>query len=93
MISQEEGEFYIKLRDDISRHPDWLLSAMQAIQSGMSQRLAEEQHKKAEWEAIAFNAMEGRIFKSNKKWLAQKIDRLRASAFFKWDKMIEKLEE
>jgi len=91
MISQEEGEFYYALKQSISKHPEWLLSAMQAIQSGMSQRLTEEQHQKAEWETIAFNAMEARLFRHNKRWLAQKIDRLRDSAFFKWDQMIEKL--
>jgi len=93
MISQEEGEFYSALKQAISKHPDWLLSAMRAIQFGMEQRLTEEQHQKAEWEAIAFNAMEARIFKHNKKWLAQKIDRLRAGAFFKWDSIIERLQK
>lgn len=93
MISQEEGEFYSALKQAISKHPDWLLSAMQAIQSGMEQRLREEQHQRTEWETIAFNAMEARIFKSNKRWLAQKIDRLHASAFFKWDSIIERLQK
>lgn len=93
MISQEEGEFYSALKQAISKHPDWLLPAMQAIQSGMEQRLREEQHQKVEWEAVAFNAMEARISKSNKRWLAQKIDRLHASAFFKWDSIIERLQK
>lgn len=92
MVSQEESDFYFIIKQSISKHPEWLMSAMQAIQSGLSQRLTEEQHQRAEWETIAFNAMESRIFKNNKSWLAQKIDRLRGSAFFKWDHIIEKLE-
>lgn len=91
MISQEEGEFYIKLRDDISRNPKWMLSAMQAINRGIDERLRLEQHQRTEWETIAFNAMEARIFKHNKGWLAQKLENLQGNAFFKWDRMIERL--
>jgi hypothetical protein len=93
MISQEESVFYAALREDIKQHPEWLMSAMQAINSGMEQRLRQERHEKSEWETIAFNAMEARIFKGNKMWLSQKIDRLHKSALFKWDSIIERLQK
>lgn len=93
MISEEESKFYAILRDAIRQHPEWLMSAMQAINAGMEQRLRQERHEKSEWETIAFNAMEARIFKSNKMWLSQKIDRLRNNAAFKWDSIIERLQK
>jgi hypothetical protein len=55
--------------------------------------LRQERHEKSEWEVIAFNAMEARIFKSNKMWLSQKIDRLHKSALLKWDHIIERLQK
>ena len=93
MISEEESVFYNTLREAIKQHPEWLMSAMQAINSGMEQRLRQERHEKSEWETIAFNAMEARIFKGNKMWLSQKIDRLHKSALFKWDSIIERLQK
>ena len=91
MISQEEGEFYSYIKGKICEHPEWLLSAMQAIQSGTAQRLERERFEKSEWENLALNAMEGRLFKGNKGWIAQKIDRLRDNAMFRWDHIIERL--
>ena len=93
MISQEEGEFYIKLRDDISRNPKWMLSAMQAINRGIDERLRLEQHQRTEWETIAFNAMDARLFGKSKNWLAQKIDSLRDGASLKWDFIVERLQK
>jgi len=91
MISEEEGRFYTYVRETIKDNPDWLLSAMQALQSGMSQRLERERFEKNEWENVALNAMEARLFRNNKGWLAQKIDRLRENAMFRWDHIIERL--
>ncbi len=91
MISEEESRFYGNLREAIRQHPEWLMSAMQAINAGMEQRMRQERRDKSEWETIAFNAMEARIFKGNKMWLSQKIDRLHKSALFKWDSIIERL--
>lgn len=93
MIGEDESRFHNTLRETIKENPDWLMTAMQAINSGMVQRLKQERHEKTEWEVIAFNAMEARIFKSNKMWLSQKIDRLRDKALFNWDKMIERLQK
>lgn len=93
MMNQEEAEFYSNLREAIRLNPQWMLSAMQAIHAGMEQRLRQERHEKSEWETIAFNAMEARIFKGNKMWLSQKIDRLRDNSLFDWDKMIERLQK
>jgi hypothetical protein len=92
MISEEESKFHNDLREAIKQHPEWLMSAMMAINNGMDQRLRQERHEKSEWEVVAFNAMEARIFKSNKMWLSQKIDRLHKSAMFKWDHIIERLQ-
>ena len=91
MISEEEGRFYTYVRETVREHPDWLLSAMQALQSGVAQRLERERFEKSEWETVAMNAMEGRLFKGNKGWLAQKIDRLRDNALFRWDHIIQRL--
>lgn len=93
MISEEESRFYGNLRETIKQNPEWLMSAMQAINAGMEHRLRQERHEKSEWETIALNAMEARIFKSNKMWLSQKIDRLRNNAAFKWDSIIERLQK
>lgn len=93
MISEEESRFYGNLRETIKQNPEWLMSAMQAINAGMEQRLRQERHEKSEWETIAFNAMEARIFKGNKMWLSHKIDRLRDNSLFDWDKMIERLQK
>jgi len=93
VISEEESVFYSTLREAIKENPQWLMTAMQAINSGMEQRLRQEKHEKTEWEVIAFNAMETRIFKSNKMWLSQKIDRLHKSALLKWDSIIERLQK
>ena len=93
MISQEEGEFYSALKQAIKEHPEWMLSAMQAITSGIEQRLRQERHEKLEWETVAFQVMAARISNSNKMWLSQKIDRLRNNATFNWDKLIERLQK
>lgn len=93
MIGEEESIFYNTLREAIKQNPEWLMTAMQAINIGMEQRLRQERHEKSEWETIAFNAMESRIFKGNRMWLSQKIDRLHKSALFKWDSIIERLQK
>ncbi len=91
MITEGEGRFYTYVSETIKDNPEWLLSAMQALQTGMAQRLERERFEKSEWENVALNAMEARLFKSNKGWLAQKIDRLRDNASFRWDHIIESL--
>jgi hypothetical protein len=93
MISEEEGAFYTRLRKDIEQNPQWVLSAMQAIQSGITNRLKQEQDDRADWETIAAAAMEARMFKNNKGWLAHKIERLEARAFFRWSHIIEGLKK
>lgn len=91
MIGEKESEFYRALRRDIQENPDWLLSAMQAIQLGMRDRLAQERHEKVEWETIALMSMEVRLFKSSKGWLAQKLEALKDTASCRWDHFIEEL--
>lgn len=93
MISEEEGRFYSDLRAEIKRHPEWTASAIQAIQSGLTERINQEVDASKEWETVALNAMEARMFKNNKGWLAQKIEKLEGRAFFRWTHIIERLKK
>lgn len=91
MIDDAELQFYRKLREDIAQNPDWLFSAMEAIHQGMQHRLTKESERRNEWEIIAMNAMESRLFNDNKGWLASKIEELKDTASFRWDHIIERM--
>ena len=93
MISNEEIQFYQSLRKDISQNPEWMASALQAVHQGVEDRLKQEVHMRVEWETVALNAMDTRLFKSNKSWLRGKIEALKSEASFKWDHIIERLTE
>lgn len=93
MISEEEGAFYRTIRKSIEEHPEWTGTAMEAIQNGVSDRLYRERHQRIEWETIAMNAMETRLFKDNKGWLASKIEALKDTASFRWDHIIERMKK
>lgn len=93
MISDAELQFYKKLREDIEQHPDWLSSAMEATHQGLQYRLAKESERRNEWEIIAMNAMEARLFNTNKDWLSRKIEALKDTASFRWDHIIERMKK
>jgi hypothetical protein len=90
-MTQAEHEFYQGLRGNIAQHPEWMLTAMQAINSGLHERLAKEQHDASEWETIAIICSENQLFKNNKGFLAHKIAELKDSARCRWDHIIERL--
>jgi hypothetical protein len=91
MISDEEIQFYKNLRKDIAQNPEWMASALQAVHQGVDDRLKQEVHMRVEWETVALNAMETRIFNTNKGWLSSKIEALKSKASFRWDHIIERL--
>jgi hypothetical protein len=91
MISDEEIQFYKNLRKDIAQNPEWMASALQAIHQGVEDRLKQEVHMRVEWETVALNAMETRLFNTNKGWLSNKIEALKDKASFRWDHIIERL--
>jgi hypothetical protein len=91
MISDEEIQFYKNLRKDIAQNPEWLASALQAVHQGVEDRLKQEVHMRVEWETVALNAMETRLFNTNKGWLSSKIEALKDKASFRWDHIIERL--
>ena len=91
MISDEEIQFYKNLRKDIAQNPEWLASALQAAHQGVEDRLKQEVHMRVEWETVALNAMETRLFNTNKGWLSGKIEALKGKASFRWDHIIERL--
>lgn len=93
MTTKEEMEFLDNLRQTMKEHPDWLGSAMNAIQSGIKGRINQEVDNAKEWETVAINAIEGRLFNSNKNWIRQKIEAMETRAFFRWSHIIERMKK
>jgi len=89
----DEFEFARYVRGVMSMHPEWSGTCASAMQAGISDALSQSHHDKTEWEAIAVNAMHGRIFNSNKKWLADKIEAISSRGALRWDAVLERLRE
>lgn len=93
MMEGKEAEFFQMVETAIKENPRWVETAVRAVQSGIVSRIKLEQNDRIEWETVAMNAMEARMFKHNKGWLAQKIEKLEGRSFFRWEHIIERLKE
>ena len=90
-MTPEEFAFAAYVRTALSGNPEWAGTCATAMQAGIVDALDQSRHDKTEWEAIAVNAMHGRLFNSNKKWLADKIEALSPRAALRWDSVLERL--
>lgn len=90
-MTPEEIQFGLTLRETMEGHPEWLDTAMRAIHGGIQKSFQQAVADKIEWETVAINTAEARLFKGNKSWLAGKIERLAPRASMRWDHIIEAL--
>lgn len=90
-MTKEELEFYNIVRLSVQRNQSLYRVAMAALADGVNVAIDAAQYDRAAWETVAMNAMHTRLFKSNKGWLADKIEALNDRASMRWDSIIEKL--
>ena len=91
MMSQEEIDHAMAVKAALIAHPEWLKTTIMAAASGVDEAMRRVERDRSEWEMVAINAMEVRLFKDNKGWLAQKIETLKPRASFRWDHILERM--
>ena len=87
-MSEEEYQFGAYIADILSSHPEWLGTAIQATQAGISGALKQSEADRLEWETIAMVASDARLFKSKSIWIGDKLERLKGRASCRWDHVI-----
>jgi hypothetical protein len=90
-VTEEEYHFGAYISDILSSHPEWLGTAIQATQAGVSSALKQSEADRVEWETIAMVATDARLFKSKSIWIGDKLERLKGRASCRWDHIIARL--
>jgi len=91
MNEQEKAQFYLHVCRTVEKDPAAIEWAIKGINDGL--RIAAEQARRdqADWEVIANMAMNKRLLDGHELFIADKIDKLKERASFRWDWYVEKL--
>jgi len=90
-MTEDEYNLYNTIRNALAKNPEWLETCISAISKGTRDALDTANKDKLEWEVVAVNATEARLFSTNRAWLADKITGLAARSAFRWDAVLEKM--
>jgi hypothetical protein len=72
-MTEEEYMFVSGVRKTITAHPEWIGGVIQAVQAGISDKLAQQNADLVDWEAIALTSMEARL--KGRHWVGGRKDR------------------
>lgn len=90
-MNKAEYEFANFVRACVFNNPEWLRTAIDAACAGSFASIEQAAKDRSEWEVIAINAMEARLFSRNKGWLADMIEKHKGRTSMQWDRIIERL--
>lgn len=90
-MDREQYEFANFVRACVFKNPEWLRTAIDAACAGSYAAQEQALQDRAEWETIAINAMEARLFARNKGWLADMIEKHAGRTSMRWDRVLERL--
>ena len=91
MNDQEKAEFYLYICRAIEKDVDATGWAIKGINDGVLLALQQARQDQADWEIIANMAMNKRLLDGNELFIADKIDKLKDRASFRWDWYSERL--
>jgi len=91
-MTEEDIKFYQDVRRR-SQDPDEMRRIVDAAIKGLEDSARILQQKSADMEVVAAMALNGRVFKNNENFLAQKLEKWQGQTSLRWDDQIEKLKE
>jgi len=91
MTEQEKLQLYLQVSHAIEQDPEAIEWAIKGITDGLRIAAKQAREDQAGWEIIANMAMNKRLLDGNELFIADKIDKLKDRASFRWDWYVEKL--
>jgi hypothetical protein len=91
VISDEDFKFLVSVKEYVKSNPHMVNSAIQAIQSGLTDAFTEASERAADMEATAAMALNARLFKGNEKFIADKLEKWKGKTALRWDDQLKKL--
>ncbi len=91
MTEQEKLQLYLQVSHAIEQDPEAIEWAIKGITDGLRIAAKQAREDQAGWEVIANMAMNKRLLDGHEMFIADKIDKLKDRASFRWDWYIEKL--
>ena len=89
MMDPKALQFCIYVREQLKANPEWQGMVISAAVSGVADAMQVLRSDRNEWEGIAMNAVEARLFTRNKPSIADRIEALEPRACFRWAHVIE----
>ena len=91
MTEQEKLQLYLQVSHAIEQDPEAIEWAIKGITDGLRIAAKQAREDQAGWEVIANMAMNKRLLDGHEMFIADKIDKLKDRASFRWDWYVEKL--
>lgn len=91
-MTPEDIKFYQEVRQR-SQDPDAMRQIIHVAIKGLEDSANILQQKAADMEVVAAMALNGRVFKGNQDFLAQKLEKWEGQTSLRWDDQIKKLKE
>ena len=91
MTEQEKLQLYLQVSHAIEQDPEAIEWAIKGITDGLRIAANQAREDQTGWEVIANMAMNKRLLDGHELFIADKIDKLKDRASFRWDWYIEKL--
>jgi len=91
MTEQEKLQLYLQVSYAIEQDPEAIEWAIKGITDGLRIAAKQAREDQAGWEIIANMAMNKRLLDGHELFIADKIDKLKDRATFRWDWYVEKL--
>jgi hypothetical protein len=90
-MTKDEVEIYNQIRKWVIENPSSIGIVTLAITTGLRDYANEARKERSDWEIIACMAMDRRLFNSNEKFLADKIEAMKSTNTIRWDHTVELL--
>lgn len=91
-MTEEDIKFYQEIRKR-SQDPDVMRQIIHTAIKGLEDSANILQRKAADMEVVAAMSLNARVFKNNKNFLAQKLEKWEGQTSLRWDDQIAKLKE
>ena len=91
MTEQEKLQLYRQVSHAIEQDPEAIEWAIKGITDGLRIAAKQAREDQAGWEIIANMAMNKRLLDGNELFIADKIEKLKDRASFRWDWYVDKL--
>jgi len=78
---------------EIDENPRFATELLEIVFSRLARKVVQEREQRCEWETIAITALDWRLFKSNKKSIAQRIQALQKTNCLNWTTFLKKMQK